>query len=474
MPSIQIDVRDHAGRGLLVRRLRRPRRPRSRSARSSRSRRCRRGCSRRSAACSRSRSTCRARSRSSTGSSSTSTCRSTSSRARATLEHVRGDVRLERRLVPLRRGRRTRSTAIDIDDPGRARRRRSSARPAPGKTTLGYLVSRLYDADAGARHDRRRRRARADVRVARGHRRRRLAGDVPLPRDRAREPPLRASRTRPTRRSRRRRAQRRSTTLIASLPGGLRDRRRRARLPLLRRREAADRDRARDPAQPADPRARRGDLVARHADRARSCRRRWRGSSRGARRSRSPTGSRRSATPTRSSSSTRGASSRSARYDELVARGGRFAALAARDDWTRARAGRDRLSAPRLLAALRPWRRSSRSCRRPTVTLQFALPAGVRRDGRPGRCPSGSPRVKWATHCRARLSAADLAGHGRELRAADLRAEDALHLGLQLFASPISFGVALPDASAPGRAAARSQRREARRTHRAAPERSAS
>ena len=36
-----------------------------------------------------------------------------------------------------------------------------------GKTTLGYLVARLYDVDAGARHDRRRRRARADVPVAR-------------------------------------------------------------------------------------------------------------------------------------------------------------------------------------------------------------------------------------------------------------------------------------------------------------------
>ena len=52
---------------------------------------------------------------------------------------------------------------------------------------------------------------------------------------------------------------------------------------------------------------------------------------RGGRRSRSPTGSRRSATPTRSSSSTRAASSRSARHDELLARGGRYATLATRD-----------------------------------------------------------------------------------------------------------------------------------------------
>ena len=52
-------------------------------------------------------------------------------------------------------------------------------------------------------------------------------------------------------------------------PRRLRHRRRRARLPLLGRRAAADRDRADDPAQPADPRPRRGDLGARHADRAR-------------------------------------------------------------------------------------------------------------------------------------------------------------------------------------------------------------
>ncbi len=61
-----------------------------------------------------------------------------------------------------------------------------------GKTTLGYLVARLYDATRGHGHDRRRRRPRADLRVARRHGRRRLAGDVPLQRDRAREPPLRA------------------------------------------------------------------------------------------------------------------------------------------------------------------------------------------------------------------------------------------------------------------------------------------
>ena len=109
--------------------------------------------------------------------------------------------------------------------------------------------------------------------------------------------------------------------LIASLPGGLRHGGRRARLPLLRRREAAHRDRAHDAAQPADPRPRRGDLVARHADRARSCRRRSSACRQGARRSRSRTGSRPCGTPTRSSCSTAAASWRSERYDELIARG---------------------------------------------------------------------------------------------------------------------------------------------------------
>ena len=56
--------------------------------------------------------------------------------------------------------------------------------------------------------------------------------------------------------------------LIAVAARGLRHDRRRARLPLLRRREAADRDRTDDPPQPADPGARRGDELARHGDRA--------------------------------------------------------------------------------------------------------------------------------------------------------------------------------------------------------------
>ncbi len=149
------DLRDHAGARLLVRR--RELSPTARTAisigPSSPSRRCRRGCSSRSQSLlSVSASTSRPRSRCSAGSSSTSTCRSTSSerpgrrdaRARARRRGVRG------RLVPLRpRLRRGRS--------------RTSARTIPagtttalvgetgsGKTTLAYLVARLYEPQQGA------------------------------------------------------------------------------------------------------------------------------------------------------------------------------------------------------------------------------------------------------------------------------------------------------------------------------------
>ena len=63
-----------------------------------------------------------------------------------------------------------------------------------GKTTCGYLVARLYDATEGQRDDRRRRREGAHVPRARDDRRRRLAGDVSLPLVRARQPPLREAR----------------------------------------------------------------------------------------------------------------------------------------------------------------------------------------------------------------------------------------------------------------------------------------
>ena len=63
-----------------------------------------------------------------------------------------------------------------------------------GKTTLGYLAARLYDVDQGSDLDRRRRPARPDLRLAGIARRRRLAGDLPLPRLGARQPALREAR----------------------------------------------------------------------------------------------------------------------------------------------------------------------------------------------------------------------------------------------------------------------------------------
>ena len=181
-----------------------------------------------------------------------------------------------------------------------------------GKTTLGYLAARLYDVGKGQRLDRRRRRPRPDVRGASRSRRRRLAGDLSLPRFRAREPPLREA-GRDRRGGRGRRRGRAHPPRDRRAARGLRHGRRRARLPLLRRREAAHRDRAHDPAQPADPRPRRGDELARHRDRAARAGGARPARPRGGRRSRSRTGSRPCATPTRSSCSTAAASSRAAR-----------------------------------------------------------------------------------------------------------------------------------------------------------------
>ena len=71
-----------------------------------------------------------------------------------------------------------------------------------GKTTLGYLTARLYDVSARPDHDRRRRHPRPELQGALRPRRRRLAGDVPLPRSRCARTCASRSRTRPTRRSR--------------------------------------------------------------------------------------------------------------------------------------------------------------------------------------------------------------------------------------------------------------------------------
>ncbi len=60
-----------------------------------------------------------------------------------------------------------------------------------GKTTLAYLVARLYEPERGQRLDRRRRHPRHDAHLARGHRRAGLPGDLPVPRLDPREPALR-------------------------------------------------------------------------------------------------------------------------------------------------------------------------------------------------------------------------------------------------------------------------------------------
>ena len=172
--------------------------------------------------------------------------------------------RLRPRVVRLRR--RADARGRQLHRPGRnddGDRRRDGLRQDDTRLSRRAPLRR----ERGKRVDRRRRRARHDLRGALRSRRRRLAGDVSLPRERAREPALREA-------GRDRRGGRGGGGGGAHPPRdrraarGLRHGRRRARLPLLRRREAAHRDRADDPAQPADPRARRGDELARHRDRA--------------------------------------------------------------------------------------------------------------------------------------------------------------------------------------------------------------
>ena len=185
------------------------------------------------------------------------------------LGECRGRRRLRQRLVPLlARG--------AVDARGRVRR---PFRPGTtlaivgetgaGKTTMGYLVARLYDVERG--------RVTIDGEDVRDvifaslarHGRRRLAGDVPLPRHRSRESPLRAAGRdrRGDRGGGARRADPRPDRLARRR---LRHRRRASAATVLGRGEAADRDRADDPPQPAGADPRRGDERARHADGARS------------------------------------------------------------------------------------------------------------------------------------------------------------------------------------------------------------
>ena len=118
--------------------------------------------------------------------------------------------RVRGRLLPLRRRR--------LDARGRLLRRpgrdedRARGRDRLGQDDLRLPRRAALRRDERPGHDRRRRRARPHVRVARRDGRGRLPGDLPLPRHRPREPPLREAATRPTRRSRRRRGRRRSTS----------------------------------------------------------------------------------------------------------------------------------------------------------------------------------------------------------------------------------------------------------------------
>ena len=219
------------------------------------------------------------------------------------------------------------------------------------------------------------------LRRAGRRRRRRLAGDLPVPRLGAREPALRAA-GRDRRGDRGGGARRPDPRHDRGAARGLRHRRRRARLPLLRRREAADRDRPHDPAQPAGARARRGDQRARRADRARG--------RRGARAARRGPHDDRHRPPALDGPRRR--PDRRARrrpvvergtHEELLAAGGRYAALVARDDAPVASSARGSIrpleSRPMSTAALAVLRCDVRA---PPVRLAASVGADARRAAR--------------------------------------------------------------------------------------------
>ena len=89
-----------------------------------------------------------------------------------------------------------------------------------GKTTVSYLIPRFYEATGGSVRFAGHRRPRPAAGVAGREHRHRQPGDVPVPRDDRRQPPLRAA-GRHRRAARRRRAGRRTSTRpIASFPDG--------------------------------------------------------------------------------------------------------------------------------------------------------------------------------------------------------------------------------------------------------------
>ena len=215
------DVRGDAGGRLLVRR------PRARARlarrvgrrRSSRSRRCRRASSSRSARCSASASTCRL-ARALRPDLRVPRPAGRHRRA-ADAAHARRTpaTSLRRRLVPLRRGDAGRWRTSSFDVPA-GTTTALVGETGSGKTTLGVSRRAALRRRARRGRDRRRRRARPLVRDAREPRRRRLAGDLPLPRHRCARTCASRSPTRPTRRSRPPPSAAQIHDLIASLPEG--------------------------------------------------------------------------------------------------------------------------------------------------------------------------------------------------------------------------------------------------------------
>ena len=249
---------------------------------------------------------------------------------RASCDDVRGEVRFE-------------GVSFAYDEDGAAdaaRTSTSSSRPGThaaivgetgsGKTTLGYLVARLYDATRGAHHHRRRRRARPVLRLAGAHGRARLAGDLPLPRQRGREPALRQARRHRRGARGRPRARRRSTTSSPRCPTATTRSSASAATASRAARSSASRSPARSCATRRCSSSTRPPARSTTRPSAR-CRRRSTASPRAARRSPSPTACRPSATPTRSSSSTAAGSPSAAPTPSCWPCGGRYAALAARD-----------------------------------------------------------------------------------------------------------------------------------------------